>query len=82
MEGKSRGERRDDTCDHGLSRNWKVEGCEKVYTYIYVRCAYYLPCIIGLRAISDTGHPLQVSLVGRFHVGHSCVLFMDNKLLY
>ena len=25
-------------------------------------------------AVTDTNHPLQVSLLGRFHVGHSLVL--------
>ena len=37
------------------------------------------PCIIRLRAVADTGHPLHLSLLGRFHVGHSHVL---DKLLY
>ena len=30
-------------------------------------------------AVTDTGYPLQVSLLGRFHVGHSLVL---DTLLY
>ena len=28
IEGKNRGGKRDDTCDHGLSRSWKVEVCK------------------------------------------------------
>ena len=32
-----------------------------------------------LGAVTDTGHPLQISLLGRLHVGHSLVL---DKLLY
>ena len=30
IEGKNRGGRRDDTCDHGLSRGWKLDECEKI----------------------------------------------------
>ena len=29
IEGKNRGEERDDTCDHGLSRSWKVDVCSE-----------------------------------------------------
>ena len=29
IEGKNRGGGRDDTCDHDLSRSWKVDGFEK-----------------------------------------------------
>ena len=28
IEGKNRGEERDDACDHGLSKSWKVNVCE------------------------------------------------------
>ena len=33
--GKIRGERRDDTRDHGLSRSWKLSVRKKIYIYIY-----------------------------------------------
>ena len=33
-----------------------------------------LQCCIRSKVFTDTGHPLQVSFLGRFHVGHSLVL--------
>ena len=36
------------------------------------------PCIISLEAVTDTGHPLQVSLLCRFHVGHSLLLLVQQ----
>ena len=31
IEGKNRGEGRNDTCDYGLSRSWKVKVCKYIY---------------------------------------------------
>ena len=45
------GGRRDDTCDHGLSRSWEVKVCEKKKKNVLV-CSSVVLCLIGKRPSS------------------------------
>ena len=68
-------------CDgrHLASVNIDVFALDGVYVFGFCAVLPTTPCIISSGAVTDTGHPSQVSLLGRFHVGHSPVL---DKHLY